>query len=141
MSAETLLSRLDGVRATGAGRYLAKCPAHRDRSPSLSIREVGDGRTLLHCFSGCAPADVLAAVGLNMADLFPDRPLDHHIPRERAPFNAMDILRAVTFEVTVVCLVAADLLNGKTTTREGYDRLRLAADRLDEALELAGGAQ
>ena len=39
MTAATILDRLDGVRPTGDGRWIARCPAHDDRSPSLSIRE------------------------------------------------------------------------------------------------------
>ena len=39
---DRLLDRLDGVRQNGRDQYLAKCPAHDDRSPSLSIRTLGD---------------------------------------------------------------------------------------------------
>lgn len=65
---EALLSRLAGVRLVGAGRWVACCPAHPDRKPSLSIR-VLDGKILLHCFAGCDSDAVLAALGLTWADL------------------------------------------------------------------------
>ncbi|WP_216819082.1 hypothetical protein [Thiohalocapsa sp. ML1] len=45
MDAELLLGRLDGVIRTGEGRWSARCPAHEDRSPSLSVRL--DGERLL----------------------------------------------------------------------------------------------
>lgn len=48
------------------------CPAHDDRSPSLSITEGDDGRVLLKCHTGCEPDDVVKALGLTLADLFPD---------------------------------------------------------------------
>lgn len=67
---ERLLARLKGVRETGPGRWIASCPSHEDRSPSLSIREGDDGRVLLHCYAGCAPEAVLAALGLRWTDLF-----------------------------------------------------------------------
>ena len=67
---ETLLSRLERVRGAGRCRYQARCPAHQDRHPSLSIREADDGRVLLFCFAGCATPDVVAALGLEMSDLF-----------------------------------------------------------------------
>ena len=38
------------------------CPAHDDRSPSLSVSETRDGRVLVHCFAGCSQADVIAAL-------------------------------------------------------------------------------
>jgi hypothetical protein len=62
------------ARRTGAGRWQAKCPAHPDLNPSLSIAEGRDGRTLVHCWAGCALDAVLAAMGLSMSDLFVGRP-------------------------------------------------------------------
>ena len=67
-----LITRLDKVRQTGAGKYIACCPAHLDKSPSLSIKETESGKILVHCFAGCDYKDVLAAVGLHPTDLFPD---------------------------------------------------------------------
>lgn len=40
---------------------MCRCPAHNDRSPSLSIRP-GRRRLLVHCFAGCPPGDVLSAL-------------------------------------------------------------------------------
>jgi putative DNA primase/helicase len=50
-----------------------RCPAHRDRGPSLHISRAADGRWLLHCFAGCTTEEVLRAAGLSWDDLFPDR--------------------------------------------------------------------
>lgn len=47
---------------------MARCVAHEDRAPSLSIRE-RDGKVLVHCFSGCETKDVLAALNLTWKDL------------------------------------------------------------------------
>lgn len=51
--------------------YQAKCPAHEDSTPSLSVTQT-DGKVLLHCHAGCTPQDVTHALGLGMADLFDD---------------------------------------------------------------------
>lgn len=61
---EDVLSRLDDVRPRGRGQWQAKCPAHDDHNPSLSIGEGDDGRLLLHCFAGCAFPNILTALGL-----------------------------------------------------------------------------
>lgn len=61
------------ARQNGKG-WSARCPAHEDRHPSLSIGEGDGGRCLLDCKTGCATPDVVAAVGLSMPDLFPDDP-------------------------------------------------------------------
>lgn len=68
MTSQDLLSRLQGVRRTGAG-WIARCPSHDDRSPSLSIREA-DGKILLHCFAGCEARSITAALGVEVKDLF-----------------------------------------------------------------------
>ncbi len=68
MTIDAILSRLEGVRRSGSG-WLAKCPAHSDRGPSLSIRENG-GKLLLHCFAGCSIESICEALGIKVADLF-----------------------------------------------------------------------
>lgn len=141
MTAGALLDRLDKVRKTGPDRWLARCPAHNDRSPSLSIRETEDGRTLVHCFTGCPVENIIAAVGLEFSDLYPPRPLNHQIKPERQPFPATDILHALAFEATIVLLAARDMLEAGDLVlgSEGFDRLAQAQDRIQSALSLIGG--
>jgi hypothetical protein len=50
-----------GGRKSGAG-WIARCPAHDDRRPSLSIRDGDDGKLLVHCHAGCGQEDVIAAL-------------------------------------------------------------------------------
>ncbi len=60
---DRVLSRLDLVRRAPHG-FMARCPCHDDRTPSLSIRKV-DGRVACHCFGcGAGTRDVYAALGL-----------------------------------------------------------------------------
>ena len=68
MNTQGVLDRLEHVTG-GNGKWMALCPAHKDRSPSLAINETDD-RLLLHCFAGCETKYVAAAVGLDMSDLF-----------------------------------------------------------------------
>lgn len=58
-------------RKVGKGRWMAKCTVHRDKTASVSISDMGAGFTRVHCFSGCAQADVLRAAGLTWRDLRP----------------------------------------------------------------------
>jgi len=57
--ARILVERLGGRWSGGGG--MCRCPAHADRSPSLSVRP-GRTRLLLHCFAGCDARDVLRAL-------------------------------------------------------------------------------
>ncbi|HZL06411.1 MAG TPA: CHC2 zinc finger domain-containing protein [Coriobacteriia bacterium] len=75
---DRVLERLAHVKKAG-GRYQARCPAHDDRTPSLSITETDDGKVLLRCWAGCDTEAVLAAMGLTWRDLFPPR----HRSRDR----------------------------------------------------------
>lgn len=70
---ERVLSRLEGVRASGEG-HKARCPAHEDRQPSLSISRGSDGRVLLKCHTGCSFEAVVEKMGLTPPDLFPPSP-------------------------------------------------------------------
>lgn len=72
MNVREILQRFPDARQSGSG-WSARCPAHEDRSPSLSINEGKDGRVLLHCHSGCSPDEVVRAKGLSMSDLMPER--------------------------------------------------------------------
>lgn len=56
---------------TGNG-WSARCPAHDDRRPSLSLATGDDGRALLHCHAGCTPEQVVSSLGLTMQDLMPN---------------------------------------------------------------------
>ncbi len=53
--------------------YSARCPAHDDQNPSLSINEEANGKILLHCFSGCAVEEVCSALQIQVSDLFPEK--------------------------------------------------------------------
>lgn len=71
MTLQDFLSRLDGVHGHG-NKFTARCPAHDDHDPSLSVTQGADGRILLHCFAGCSPENIVGAMGLTMRDLFPE---------------------------------------------------------------------
>jgi P4 family phage/plasmid primase-like protien len=68
---DRILDRLDGVRRNGDNNAIARCPAHDDRNPSLSLRAI-ENQTLVYCHAGCAVRDVLAAIEMTMGDLFND---------------------------------------------------------------------
>ena len=68
---EQILQRLEKVRKSGDG-YLACCPVHDDRSPSMTIKDVGD-KILMYCFSCGAKGDeIIKALGLPTSVIFKD---------------------------------------------------------------------
>jgi hypothetical protein len=58
MNAETLARALGG-RRTGS-HWMAPCPTHEDREPSLSIKDANDGKVLVHCHAGCDQSVVIS---------------------------------------------------------------------------------
>lgn len=132
MSAEMLLDRLQKVKKIGYNSWKACCPAHPDRSPSLSIREKEDGLVLVKCFAGCGALDVITAVGLEFPALFP--PQGHQersSSHSRVP--ARDLLQIISAETTAVMLFAHDMLQGKKPTLEEWQRLAEAAAKIGRA--------
>ena len=73
------VARILRAKRVGRGKYMAKCPAHREKTGSLSISDMGAGCTRVHCFAGCAQADVLRAAGLTWRDLKPGGAVDPEI--------------------------------------------------------------
>lgn len=139
--AENLIQRLAKVRGRN-GSWTACCPAHEDKGPSLAVRELPDGRVLVHCFAGCETESVLGAVGMDMTDLFPPEEkrrqyTDHGKPSVKPAFYASDLMRVIAFEALVVQIVAFDIAAGKKPSEEDRQRLMVAYQRIDEAMRYA----
>ena len=106
MTAEEIAKALNG-RKVGGG-WMACCPAHDDRNPSLSVTDAEDGKILVHCHAGCDQLGVIAvlrSLGL-WKDYHPESSLpstprvtvnkkrgDHNVTADR---NALNIWRSST---------------------------------------------
>jgi phage/plasmid primase-like uncharacterized protein len=86
MGAETIAKALGGHRA-GSG-WVARCPAHDDRTPSLSLADGHDGRLLVKCWAGCSAHDVLSA--LRRCELIGANKLSGVIDARGASSDAVD---------------------------------------------------
>lgn len=134
---ETVLGALEAVQRTGPGRWAARCPAHDDRRPSLSVREAADGKVLLNCFGGCGALDILDALGLDWLDLWPAEEAlrtysasSRELRRQGLPrLTAADLLALLEREATVVEIIASRLIRGEDPARHMYD-LEIAAARI-----------
>ncbi|MBE2293558.1 MAG: virulence-associated protein E [Phycisphaerales bacterium] len=133
---DLILSRLERVKSTGPGRWSACCTGplhnHGDKNPSLSIAVGDDGRVLLKCFAGCDVASIVAALGLELSDLFPPRPITHAgpiPPHQRPRISDRDLLAIIRREVCVIA-VAGEELTIMPLSLPDLDRLRTATQRL-----------
>lgn len=117
---DLLLPLLDKVKPIGVAKWKACCPAHDDKAPSLSIREADDGKVLLHCWAGCTTAEITAAIGLGLRDLFPGE----KTPRQ-GPSKA-----AILHERTVYQIGLSIQEQGSRLNAEDQARFDLAKQRL-----------
>jgi len=136
-----LLARLEGVRSAGRG-YSARCPAHQDRSASLSIAEGRDGCALVKCFAGCEPQSIVHALGLEMADLFPERIVDSSPGGRAAAREAWRqtgwaaALGVLAREATIVAIAGREVADGRALGAEDHARLLVALERIQDAREV-----
>lgn len=141
MRAELILSKLERVRRTGSGRWVACCPAHGSgRNTALKVTLLPDGRLLLHCFAGCAFADVLTAASIEVGDLMPETMSANEAGGDRRyssratlPFDARQMLGALHGDVLVAAVVVADVLAGRPADTAALWR---TAGRLADAVEV-----
>jgi len=151
MTVDNLLSRLDRVKKTARADWVACCPAHDDRSPSLTISETADGRVLIHDFGGCSPAEVLAAVGLDFTDLFPERdhddagrPKDWRTAgykdsrQNKVSIAPRTALVAIAHDATEAAVLVADVADGRAEAEAVRMRLWELAGNITSALAVAG---
>lgn len=129
---QLLLSKLDKVKQNGKGQWMACCPAHGDKTASLSLRETETGSALVHCFAGCSVHEVMSAIGLDQSDLFPKR-TDFLPVKGSRHFDAYAALKALGTDVVFLLVAARMMLNGETLTDGDMNELSACAERLQAA--------
>lgn len=138
MKIDAILSRLERARQTGRDSWIASCPAHEDRHPSMTLRELDDGRILAHCFGGCSIEAILGALGLEFDALFPEKPIERGKPMRR-PFPSADVLQCLEAEAAIVALSSIHLRTHGALSDEAHARLMLAEERIEDARRIANG--
>lgn len=132
-----LFRNLPKFREMPNGSAIACCPSHDDGSPSLSIKILNDGRTMLHCFGGCSAAAIVESLGLTLADLFPDRPRTQEGRAERKAFATMAgwqaALRVLRSESILVAVCAGTIARGEALNDGDHARLAQAIELIESA--------
>lgn len=132
---ETVVHHLERVQRRSSDQVSARCPAHDDKGPSLSVRGLPDGRVLLHCFAGCTVHEVVSAMGLDLSDLFPPRDdasasSGTGPERRRRLLSAGQALALLTDESSLVAVAASNVANGVALTDGDRARVLQAAGRI-----------
>jgi len=132
MSIGNLLSRLDKVRPVGKHQWIACCPAHNDRSPSLSVTEKDDGRILIKCFAECGASEIMEAIGLGLEDLFEDK-ISHHMPKTRSAVSPRQVLLCLVPETFCIALIGKQMSQGIPPDEKTLQTLITACSRVSAA--------
>jgi len=130
---DTLLSRLSRVKSTKTNQWVAGCPAHDDKHPSLAIKLTDDGKILIKCWSGCGIDDICDSIGLKVSDLFPRDLTANYERHKRQYFDAATVLRSLEYEAGIIDLAAFAVSKGMALTEEDAARVSLARDRISAA--------
>ena len=138
MSVDKLLNGLQKVKRTGNSSWMACCPAHDDRSPSLSIKDNGDGKLMLKCFAGCETIDVLGAIGLDWDDVMPPKKKLERIQTVKTmnhKIYATDAIEIIRKEAQIIVMAAIDITKGVKINEPELERIKTAMTRINTALE------
>lgn len=138
MSVDKLLNGLQKLKRTGNSSWMACCPAHDDRSPSLSIKDNGDGKVMLRCFAGCETIDVLGAIGLDWDDVMPPRQQPERIQTVKPvkhTIYATDAIEIIRKEAQIIVMAALDITKGVKINEPEMERIKTAMTRINTALE------
>jgi hypothetical protein len=135
MSASALVERLVSARQCGPARWRARCPAHDGHSGNtLSIAETSDGTVLVKCFAGCTALEIVAAVGLDLTDLFPrvewQATGSHHAPPRRVRPDWPAVIAACERDLILIKIVLNDLAEGQPVNDADAVACQAAATRV-----------
>lgn len=135
MNLDNILNKLTKVKRTGNDQFMACCPAHDDRTPSLAIKDAGDGKIIFNCLAGCAKENILGALGLGWEDIMPPKqPVQHSYKPTQQKIYATDALKAIQLEARIVMLAAFDLAKGMKASETDLERLKVAMERINTAV-------
>lgn len=135
---DNFLSRLQKVKRTGSDAFISCCPAHEDKSPSLAIREVDDGKLLVKCFAGCSIDEIVSAIGLSLSDIMPDSVPDKFRRPLSVPFNPRDVLECMRYDALLVALFISDVTQGKKITPQEAANAFKASARIVAGTRIGG---
>jgi hypothetical protein len=139
VSVERLLERLHNAKAVHNGQWVAGCPLCQSRKGRpVAIKAFEDGRILIHPFCGCETGDIVKALGLRMADLFPPKPSNHYSAPVRRGFDAALVLEALAHEFCVAALIACDVDAAGAFSPDQRERMHLVATRVMNGVKMMG---
>lgn len=136
MSIDVFLNKLNKVTSKGNGRWLACCPVHNDKSPSLAIDD-DNGVVLIHCFGcGATGPEVADKLGIDISELFPPNNTDYenHTNQSRKYFNSGHVIDALFDEILISTIIIDGIIKDPSQAAQVKERLVTALSRISDTL-------
>ena len=137
MSIEVILDRLNHVKG-GNGQWRCQCPCNHKSHSQMSIKELPDGRILIHCHAGHSPSEIMESLDLGLGDLFEEALADRIRPLYMA---TQEKKRAATaLERINHCQLRLDMAEDMRNTGRKLTQADMKVERecLMELLQLKG---
>ena len=139
LTARQLAERFPGKPiAINPTRFRTRSPLRNDRTPSVYISETPEGTLLVKDFGGDSVAEMLAAIGVDIASLFPPRPDQHYIKPTPARMAALDLVRYLKDDLLLVLAFARMIQRGEKPLETDFIALGKAIDRIHDGLTFGG---
>lgn len=136
------LANLPKFKKLSTGRYVACCPVHGDKHPSLSITQKPDGVWVLHCFScGANGQAVCDSLGIDVTSLFPPSDNRRYEKQHKQGFSAWQLLQCLEKDLIVIVAAADMLRNGEVLPDSDRQYLSEVILRVNDGLRYLEGKQ
>lgn len=134
-----ILSYLSKVKRVGDGKYMASCPCHTDKTPSLSIKIDTDQTILMHCFScGANGVEICAAIGIDQTSLFP--PGDGNYRRQDAiGFSSRQLVHSLGDDLVRLLVIANEIKNVNGISEDDRRFVADIAAKVSRGLDMLEG--
>lgn len=135
MSIESFLNNLHKVKPQGRNKWVALCPCHDDKNPSLAISD-DNGIVLIHCFGcGANAVEVAHKLGVDLSELFPPKSeIDYDKTGQKYQFNNRQVLKALYSETLVSYVILKGIADDPIASQV-KDRLLLSISRISAAID------
>jgi len=137
MTIETLLSRLKKVKSTSRNRWSCLCPSHQDKSPSMHVQLMDDGKILINCKAGCETYDIIQSIGLDWADVMPESPTHHRQKPKSQVLYPSEALMLIQNESRII-MACAYAMRNNTLTNNDLMRAEKAMQTINKVNAQAG---
>ena len=131
---DTVLSKVHKLKKTGDCKWLACCPAHDDKTPSLAIK-LADDRILIHCFAGCDVSSIVSALGLELSDLMPESKRHSRPDNKRPKFNKYELFDRIVEESAILIVAIRQIFKGTQLNDDDMERVVKAEGIIDDIIQ------